>query len=211
MPAGLPGGLEIHLPVDLCRVGPSDRILKNLVIHHGEMRRIPLASHLMRLDVSRPFAWFWALRHACSPAAPSRAARVILSARRGAFNHSVADGPIELPPELRQAPRHCRLAPPCTSSRCCMPSAWVTLFALSSTNATEATFGTLNEQTAAAPDAPQFKLLLVGDGGVGKTTFVKRHLTVFFPFSLHISHPFAAMFPSIVLSSYLLKDDVRIS
>lgn len=26
--------------------------------------------------------------------------------------------------------------------------------------------------------APQFKLLLVGDGGVGKTTFVKRHLTV---------------------------------
>jgi GTP-binding nuclear protein Ran len=31
---------------------------------------------------------------------------------------------------------------------------------------------------SAAPDAPQFKLLLVGDGGVGKTTFVKRHLTV---------------------------------
>lgn len=30
---------------------------------------------------------------------------------------------------------------------------------------------------SAAPDAPQFKLLLVGDGGVGKTTFVKRHLT----------------------------------
>ena len=27
---------------------------------------------------------------------------------------------------------------------------------------------------------PQFKLLLVGDGGVGKTTFVKRHLTVIF-------------------------------
>ena len=25
--------------------------------------------------------------------------------------------------------------------------------------------------------SPQFKLLLVGDGGVGKTTFVKRHLT----------------------------------
>ena len=24
---------------------------------------------------------------------------------------------------------------------------------------------------------PQFKLILVGDGGVGKTTFVKRHLT----------------------------------
>jgi GTP-binding nuclear protein Ran len=27
------------------------------------------------------------------------------------------------------------------------------------------------------PNAPHFKLLLVGDGGVGKTTFVKRHLT----------------------------------
>lgn len=24
---------------------------------------------------------------------------------------------------------------------------------------------------------PEFKLVLVGDGGVGKTTFVKRHLT----------------------------------
>ena len=24
-------------------------------------------------------------------------------------------------------------------------------------------------------NAPQFKLVLVGDGGVGKTTFVKRH------------------------------------
>jgi GTP-binding nuclear protein Ran len=24
---------------------------------------------------------------------------------------------------------------------------------------------------------PQFKLILVGDGGVGKTTFVKRHIT----------------------------------
>ena len=29
---------------------------------------------------------------------------------------------------------------------------------------------------AAGPDV-QFKLVLVGDGGVGKTTFVKRHLT----------------------------------
>lgn len=27
------------------------------------------------------------------------------------------------------------------------------------------------------PDAPRFKLILVGDGGVGKTTFVKRHRT----------------------------------
>merc|ERR1719287_186230 len=26
-------------------------------------------------------------------------------------------------------------------------------------------------------EIPQFKCLLVGDGGVGKTTFVKRHLT----------------------------------
>ena len=29
----------------------------------------------------------------------------------------------------------------------------------------------------AAAAAPEFKLILVGDGGVGKTTFVKRHLT----------------------------------
>jgi GTP-binding nuclear protein Ran len=29
----------------------------------------------------------------------------------------------------------------------------------------------------AAMDIPEFKLILVGDGGVGKTTFVKRHLT----------------------------------
>ena len=28
-----------------------------------------------------------------------------------------------------------------------------------------------------AMEKPQFKLLLVGDGGVGKTTFVKRHMT----------------------------------
>ena len=30
---------------------------------------------------------------------------------------------------------------------------------------------------APAQQAPEFKLVLVGDGGVGKTTFVKRHLT----------------------------------
>ena len=30
---------------------------------------------------------------------------------------------------------------------------------------------------SAAQNAPEFKLILVGDGGVGKTTFVKRHLT----------------------------------
>jgi len=29
----------------------------------------------------------------------------------------------------------------------------------------------------AAEQIPEFKLILVGDGGVGKTTFVKRHLT----------------------------------
>ena len=29
----------------------------------------------------------------------------------------------------------------------------------------------------AADGTPEFKLILVGDGGVGKTTFVKRHLT----------------------------------
>ena len=32
-------------------------------------------------------------------------------------------------------------------------------------------------QQQSAEGAPEFKLILVGDGGVGKTTFVKRHLT----------------------------------
>ncbi len=33
------------------------------------------------------------------------------------------------------------------------------------------------EAAAANADMPTFKLVLVGDGGTGKTTFVKRHLT----------------------------------
>jgi len=32
-------------------------------------------------------------------------------------------------------------------------------------------------QSNIPPDVPRFKLVLVGDGGTGKTTFVKRHLT----------------------------------
>ena len=38
----------------------------------------------------------------------------------------------------------------------------------------------INEKMAAAPagdDIPTFKLVLVGDGGTGKTTFVKRHVS----------------------------------
>ena len=31
-------------------------------------------------------------------------------------------------------------------------------------------------QTMPTP-MPEFKLILVGDGGVGKTTYIKRHLT----------------------------------
>ena len=33
------------------------------------------------------------------------------------------------------------------------------------------------QQAADQQNVPEFKLILVGDGGVGKTTFVKRHLT----------------------------------
>jgi GTP-binding nuclear protein Ran len=43
-----------------------------------------------------------------------------------------------------------------------------------------AAFGKPSDQKSAAslnPNTPKFKLLLVGDGGVGKTTFVKRHKT----------------------------------
>jgi archaellum biogenesis ATPase FlaH len=35
----------------------------------------------------------------------------------------------------------------------------------------------LNRIMATGEDMPTFKLVLVGDGGTGKTTFVKRHLT----------------------------------
>ncbi len=34
-----------------------------------------------------------------------------------------------------------------------------------------------SQQPQGNPNAPKFKLILVGDGGVGKTTFVKRHKT----------------------------------
>ena len=37
---------------------------------------------------------------------------------------------------------------------------------------------------ATGEDMPTFKLVLVGDGGTGKTTFVKRHLTGNIPSSL---------------------------
>lgn len=35
----------------------------------------------------------------------------------------------------------------------------------------------LEKMTEVQTDIPTFKLILVGDGGTGKTTFVKRHLT----------------------------------
>ena len=40
--------------------------------------------------------------------------------------------------------------------------------------------------------APEFKLVLVGDGGVGKTTLVKRHLTG--EFEKNFSQPLALKF-----------------
>ncbi len=36
---------------------------------------------------------------------------------------------------------------------------------------------TVTAAMADGSDMPTFKLVLVGDGGTGKTTFVKRHLT----------------------------------
>jgi putative ribosome biogenesis GTPase RsgA len=35
----------------------------------------------------------------------------------------------------------------------------------------------MHSDLSALQEMPEFKLILVGDGGVGKTTFVKRHLT----------------------------------
>lgn len=49
-----------------------------------------------------------------------------------------------------------------------------------------------------AQNVPEFKLILVGDGGVGKTTFVKRHLTGEFEKKyVGTSSPIALSFPAI--------------
>ncbi|KAH0989628.1 hypothetical protein GBA52_001111 [Prunus armeniaca] len=47
-------------------------------------------------------------------------------------------------------------------------------FALCATNISKTQMALPNQQTV---DYPSFKLVIVGDGGTGKTTFVKRHLT----------------------------------
>ena len=39
------------------------------------------------------------------------------------------------------------------------------------------THSTYAQPTVQGDFIPEFKLILVGDGGVGKTTFVRRHLT----------------------------------
>ncbi|RLN86733.1 hypothetical protein BBJ28_00012238, partial [Nothophytophthora sp. Chile5] len=49
--------------------------------------------------------------------------------------------------------------------------------ALDASTAEAARPGYRPKDTEEAQNVPEFKLILVGDGGVGKTTFVKRHLT----------------------------------
>jgi len=42
-----------------------------------------------------------------------------------------------------------------------------------------------NMNSTGNDDVPRFKLILVGDGGVGKTTFVKRHKSGEFEKKIH--------------------------
>ena len=53
---------------------------------------------------------------------------------------------------------------------------------------------------------PEFKLILVGDGGVGKTTFVKRHLTGEFEkrYVGMLSLPFPSFFSQLFIINYLI-------